>query len=178
MANTFFISDHHFGHKNILTFTNPDGSLLRSFSSIEEMNEHMIDAWNSVVKPTDNVYHLGDVSMSHTQLHYIRRCNGVKTLIKGNHDTAKLSEYMLYFKDVRGSHQFDGNLLTHIPVHVSAMHRWKCNFHGHLHNNVIKYEVCIDDEVELVPDIRYFNVSVERLNYIPISYDEIKKALT
>jgi len=168
--NTFFISDHHFGHANVLTFKRSDGSPLRSFSHVDEMNEHMVERWNSVVKSTDKVYHLGDIALNHKYLYFLDRCNGEKVLIKGNHDTGKISQYMPYFKDIRGSHQFDGVLLTHIPVHPASLARWGLNIHGHLHSNVVTQEPW--DK----PDPRYFNVSVERLNYTPISYDEIKKS--
>lgn len=187
MANTFFISDTHFGHKNILTFTTNEGKRLRDFSSIEEMDEFIVTSWNKVVRPQDKVYHLGDVAMSHKHLPILARLNGEKILIKGNHDTGKIEQYTPYFKDIRGSHQFDGKLLTHIPVHVSALNRWSHNIHGHLHSNVVMKELhsIMDCEAAgliigsvLVPDTRYFNVSVERLSYVPISYDELQKALT
>ena len=183
MANTFFISDTHFQHKNILTFTTNDGKKLRDFPSIEEMDEFIVTNWNKVVRPQDKVYHLGDVAMSHKHLPILARLNGEKILIKGNHDTGKIEQYIPYFKDIRGSHQFDGKLLTHIPVHVSALNRWSHNIHGHLHSNVVMkevYHICADDPpgyTETIPDTRYINVSVELLNYVPISYDELTKAL-
>lgn len=126
----------------------------------------MVKCWNSVVRPNDKVYHLGDVAMHHRYLPILERCNGTKVLIKGNHDTGKLSQYMPYFKDVRGSHQFDGKLLTHIPVHPASLGRWGINIHGHLHSN----RVMLGDVV----DPRYFCASVELINYTPISYEEIK----
>lgn len=49
-----FTSDHHFGHYNIIQYCN------RSFSSVEEMDQKLIELWNDVVKPGDIVYHLGD----------------------------------------------------------------------------------------------------------------------
>ena len=47
MANIFFISDTHFGHAGILSFKREDGSPLRDFLSVEEMDEHMVERWNS-----------------------------------------------------------------------------------------------------------------------------------
>ena len=65
MKDIWLISDTHFGHENILSFRHggPDGPLIRGnlFSSVEEMDECMIDQWNKYVKPGDKVYHLGDV---------------------------------------------------------------------------------------------------------------------
>jgi calcineurin-like phosphoesterase family protein len=81
-VTTFFTADHHFGHARIIELCD------RPFSSIEEMNETLIDKWNAVVKPGDTVWHLGDVAMGPiTQsLSLISRLNGHKYLVPGNHD--------------------------------------------------------------------------------------------
>lgn len=169
---------HIFGHSNILTFTNNDGSLLRpGFADVEEMNEHMVEQWNKVVGVNDKVYHLGDVAMGKRGLEFIRRCNGNKVLIKGNHDKEKLSLYAELFKDVRGSHQMDGILMTHIPVHPNSLVRWPVNVHGHLHSNVVtktEYDLSWSGSKQ-VPDPRYVCVSVEQINYTPISLEELRK---
>ena len=159
---TFLISDTHFGHANILTFKNQDGTNLRPFSSLEEMNETLINNWNSVVSNEDKVYHLGDVLFTKKWLDLILpRLNGTKVLIKGNHDNLKLSQYQQYFKDIRAYHVLDKFLLSHIPVHPESVSRWTANIHGHLHNNVLS-------------DDRYLNVSVERINYIPVNFEYIR----
>lgn len=135
------------------------------------MNEHMVNCHNSVVRPHDKVYFLGDVCMATTieALEILRRMNGEKVLIKGNHDLAKPGRYMEHFKDIRGSHQFDGMILTHIPIHSGSLARWGVNVHGHLHHRV----VCMP--LTQIPDPRYFNVSMERINYTPISLEQVKK---
>ena len=171
MANIFFASDHHFHHQNILTFKNAEGNPLRVFDSAEHMNEHMVTMHNSVVKPQDKVYFLGDVTMARNAkgLEILGRLNGEKVLVKGNHDLATAQQYLKYFKDIRGSHQFDGMILTHIPIHPESLARWGLNVHGHLHSNVVRMQLA------QIPDRRYFNVSVERINYTPISLEQIKK---
>ena len=55
----YLTSDLHFNHMNILKYE-PES---RPFSSIEEMNETIIQNWNEVVKISDTVYVLGDMSM-------------------------------------------------------------------------------------------------------------------
>jgi calcineurin-like phosphoesterase family protein len=170
MPNIFFCSDHHYNQVNILTFKRSDGTPLRQFADIETMNETIIANHNSVVRPCDKVYFLGDVVMGTkaSDLNFLSRMNGTKVLIKGNHDLCKPQAYLEYFKDIRGSHQFDGMILTHIPIHPESLARWGLNVHGHLHANVVVREL------SKIPDPRYFNVSLEQINYTPISLEEIK----
>ena len=52
--NTFFTSDTHFGHKNIIRFCK------RPFETVDIMDPKLVDAWNSVVKKNSVVFHLGD----------------------------------------------------------------------------------------------------------------------
>ena len=162
--NTWLISDTHFYHENILNFKTSAGVALRTFNDIHHMNEMMVLNWNAVVGYEDKVYHLGDVAMaSFTRTKEIfDRLNGRKILIKGNHDNFKLVQYQQIFHDVRAYNILDGILLAHIPIHPDSLGRWKGQVHGHLHSNN-------------VPDKRYFNVSVEQINYTPINFNMVKK---
>lgn len=163
MSNTFLIADTHFCHTNILTFKNKNGEPLRVFSSIQEHDECLIDAWNSVVSKNDKVYHLGDIGFFNaTKMKEIfSRLNGAKVLIKGNHDCLKLSAYSEVFKDVRATHVLDKFILSHIPIHQQSLPRWKANIHGHLHDGVAGEG--------------YECVSVEHLkDYKPVSFDTIR----
>lgn len=171
MPNIFFASDHHFNHANILTFKRSDGTPLRDFATVEDMNEAIIANHNSVVRTGDKVYFLGDVTMDRKgkALEFLDRMNGEKILIKGNHDQCKPEAYLKYFKDIRGSHQFEGLIMTHIPIHPESLARWGLNIHGHLHANVVLREL------SKIPDPRYFNVSMEQINYTPIALEEIRK---
>jgi calcineurin-like phosphoesterase family protein len=82
----YFSSDHHFGHSNIIKYCN------RPYSSVEEMNEKLIENWNATVKPEDTVYYLGDFSLSTKPVKEITpKLNGHKLLIPGNHDFCHLS---------------------------------------------------------------------------------------
>jgi calcineurin-like phosphoesterase family protein len=170
MPNIFIVSDNHFGHSNILKFTKKDGSRLRDFATIEEMDQHIIDCHNSVVKESDTVYFLGDVTCSSKvdPLKNLYALRGRKILIKGNHDWHPLEEYSKFFEDIRACHELSGMVLTHIPLHPASMSRWGANIHGHLHDSVVTLE-------NGQPDSRYFCASMERINYTPISLEEIKK---
>ena len=162
MKNTFFISDTHFGHKNIITFKKSDGSFLRPFDSVEEMDELMVKNWNNIVNPVDTVYHLGDVVINRKAFPILNRLNGRKVLIKGNHDIFKLKDYVKYFDDIRAYKVITkhGIICSHIPIHTDSLSRWKLNLHGHLHSNKLH-------------DDRYKCISVEQINYTPIGLNEI-----
>lgn len=162
MSKTWLVSDTHFGHANICKFTRKDGSWLRPWREIEDHDLALIDNWNSVVKPKDKVYHLGDVGFRNATYtgRVLAALNGTKVLIKGNHDTLKLNTYKEYFKDVRAYHVLNGVLLAHIPVHPSCLGRWKGQVHGHLHANSLN-------------DPLYYNVSMEQINYTPIAWDDV-----
>lgn len=162
MSKVFLISDTHFGHKNLINFKRADGSPLRPFSQVDEMNGTLIKNWNSVVSPEDKVYHLGDVTINVKSLDLLYNLNGTKILIKGNHDIQSLKCYLPHFKDIRGSHELDGLLLTHIPVSETQKYRYRGNIHGHLHEKNLK-------------DPWYYNVSVEQINYTPIPFETIQQ---
>ena len=176
MSNIFLCSDHHFSHKALLTFTTADGSKVRDFDSVEQMDETMVENHNRVVSPKDKVYFLGDVAFSKANLAIVARLNGEKILIKGNHDQEKLTEYQKYFKDVRGSHQFSGLLFTHITVHSDSLGRWDANVHGHLHTNQVMLPgrpASIYSSIRVDP--RYYCVCMEQIDYTPITLEEAKK---
>ena len=64
MNNVWLVSDTHFGHANACVFRNSDGTKMRPWDDVNEMDEVMVDNWNRVVKPGDRVYHLGDVAIN------------------------------------------------------------------------------------------------------------------
>jgi calcineurin-like phosphoesterase family protein len=171
MSNIFLTSDQHYGHANIITFKREDGTSLRPFTSIEEMNETLIDNHNRVVSKNDKIYFLGDMGyVNVTQFDsFMGRLNGTKILIRGNHDDhLKLHQLAKHFKDVRAMHILDKMLLTHIPIHPSSLGRWRVNVHGHLHANIIRHA---DTNEE---DLRYLNVCVEHTNYTPIDFETVR----
>ena len=172
MANVFLISDTHFGHTGVCRFTTNDGSKLRPWDNPEEMDEALVKNWNSVVRPNDKVYHLGDVVIAKKNLQIMHRLNGDKVLIRGNHDIFKLKDYTEHFRDIRGVHVMNGIILSHIPLHDSCMTRFGVNVHGHLHSNRVMKGI-----KNSVIDERYFSVCVEQINYTPISLEDVKRAI-
>jgi hypothetical protein len=166
MGNIFLTSDQHFGHANILNFTDRDGNKIRPhWNNVEDMDNDLVERYNAVVKPGDKVYFLGDIAMKRAYISTVGRLNGDKVLIKGNHDVAELREYTKYFRDIRACHVLNNMIMTHIPIHLDGKVRYIVNIHGHLHNNVMK-----EDGRQW-----YINVSVEQTNFTPIAFDDIEQ---
>lgn len=176
-VNRFVISDTHFSHTNSWQkFKLPCGSPLRPFSSNEEMDEHMVENWNSKVLPSDAVYHLGDVVISRKNLEVVKRLNGRKILIRGNHDIFRDADYYeAGFEQIHGVRVFvDKFIFSHIPLHPDCVtNRFKVNVHGHLHSNEVLWSREDASPLDKIPDPRYLCVSVEHTNYSPLHFDEV-----
>lgn len=170
----WFISDTHFHHYNIIKYAN------RPFQSVSEMNEFMVEQWNIYVKPSDHIYHLGDVTMLRDNqgrgLEILKRCNGHKRLIMGNHDHYHIKHYVNHFEKVMAMNVIDRYRFTHIPVHPDSFGNVAANIHGHIHEKPDYQPVChIDKETQRLIVKPYINISVERTNYHPISLEQIKE---
>ena len=180
----FFTSDTHFGHQRIIELCN------RPFSSVEEMNEVMIERWNTVVKPDDVVIHLGDVALGKIAetLPLIGRLNGYKVLVPGNHDRVFSGEkprirerftpeYLKVFQKIQKETVWVSKddkpyaLASHFPysgdstgIDRHADKRPLDNglplIHGHVHDS-------------WKHNGRMFNVGVDVNNFFPVSEDEI-----
>ena len=178
MPRVFLVSDTHFGHAGVCKFTRDDGSKLRPWTDPAEMDEAMIERWNQRVKPTDKVYHLGDVVINRKSLKTLSRLNGDKVLIRGNHDIFRDDEYREYFRELRAYHVMNGMILSHIPVHEASLGRFGTNIHGHLHASRVKRargvdarsgEILYGNEL----DVRYHCVCVEQTDFAPILFEEV-----
>jgi calcineurin-like phosphoesterase family protein len=133
------------------------------------MDEAMVTAWNERVRPNDKVYHLGDVVMSRKSLAIMRRLNGDKVLIRGNHDIFKDTDYREHFRELRAYHVMNGMILSHIPIHEESLGRFGTNIHGHTHaNRVMK---------DGVVDTRYHCVCVEQTDFAPILFEDVIKRI-
>jgi calcineurin-like phosphoesterase family protein len=83
MPKTWFTADTHFGHSNIIRHCT------RPFGTVEEMDASLIATWNAVVRKDDDIWHLGDFAYraAKAPADYLRRLNGRKHFVWGNHDT-------------------------------------------------------------------------------------------
>lgn len=156
MSKVYFISDPHFGHKNL--------GALRG-KSFEETDKLIIDNWNSIITKRDIVNVLGDITMENHAIlsHYLSQLNGEIRIVGGNHDTFQsCKELKRLGITVMGCLNYKGFICTHIPIHPHELHGfYRGNIHGHIH----------DPSVSLGPD--YINVTCEHINYTPITLEEI-----
>lgn len=161
----FVISDTHFSHSNIIKYCN------RPFASTEEMDEILIKNWNETVSNNDIIIHLGDIGLGKKEYieSIIKRLNGKKMLIKGNHDNWSDQfykdagfDYVSKFPIVYGGTPENNGfyILSHAPLILSETTPY-FNFYGHVHNDN-KY---IDTATSKC-------VCVERIGYRPFCFME------
>lgn len=166
----YYTSDLHLGHKNIIKYEN------RPFADVEEMNEKLIENWNSVVKPEDTVYHLGDFAIKGANMNLDRiveiynRLNGDKYMIVGNHDVPYIDKIAdkLQHKPQLLTEIKDGDdyvVLCHYPIED-----WDCKHHGamHVHGHIHGRDI-----ISHIPN--RFNAGVDVNNYKPVTLEELKK---
>jgi calcineurin-like phosphoesterase family protein len=165
MADLFLISDTHFHHAAMLTFRLANGELARpGYEDVIHMNEQLISRWNSRVRPIDHVYHLGDVGFgSSTKVREtVLRLNGIKRLVRGNHDNHTTKQYLaMGFEEIHGLKLCFDLWLTHAPIHPNCMGKALGNVHGHIH-------------ALPSPPGPYLNVCVEHNAGLPVSLEEAR----
>ncbi len=139
MSRIFFTSDTHFGHSGILNYCRDT----RPFENIREHDQALVENWNAVVQPGDVVYHLGDVAWVSDEMNKtLRRLNGYKVLIPGNHDDRALRDksFCRQWDDIIPGpyHEMkvqDAKLvLCHYPIwEWNGMFSGAWHLHGHVH---------------------------------------------
>lgn len=179
MKNTYFISDPHFGHKNIIKYAN------RPFESVDNMNETIIKNWNNLIKPNDEVYILGDVSLTNQEEtnKILNRLNGRLYLIKGNHEKSVMSskenrdrfEWLKDYYELKYEYNGKRNMIVmcHYAMRVwNKSHHGSYHLYGHSHDS-LEYEqwgksmdVGIDSAARILGEYR------------PFTFDEIDGILS
>lgn len=163
MAN-LVISDTHLGHTNILQYCN------RPFKDIDEMDDAIIQNWNSVVTDEDTVYCLGDLAFgkgSKEKLKlYISMLKGRIILFRGNHDRETVTWYKRYgIEDVHNGDYWKYKPYVHLSHRPHILTKPPTiNIHGHTHH--VRY---------MYPKGVFVNVSAEQINYTPVDLDELIK---
>ncbi len=100
LKNELFVSsDHHFGHLNIYEKFEPCRKELAP--TLDGFEKKMVEFWNDGMKKNSTIIHLGDFCINKmnekTTIENIikntQQLNGLKILVKGNHDIIDNSVY-------------------------------------------------------------------------------------
>ena len=174
----FFTSDTHFNHSSILRHAN------RPFRNLDEMNEVLIDNWNSVVGKNDLVFHLGDFVFGNTAAwnQVLDRLNGKIVLIVGNHDIAHLhSELIERFEHVAFEMYVvidnQAVFLNHHPfLCYGDSHGKVWQLHGHIHSRD-GHSCRFEEQLAMLRSTQY-DVGVDNNDYKPISFYQIRDIMS
>ena len=166
---TYFTSDQHFGHFNIIRLCH------RPFASADEMDEVMVAKWNAKVKAADTIYVLGDLFFRSANVEPIlKRLNGRKHLVLGNHDHSWTGRVRLgdYFESVQTMKEIDvcgaPATLCHYPMLSYPQARRGYMIYGHIHNNTG------DDYWPLIMRRpRMLNAGVDVNGFEPVTFEEL-----
>jgi calcineurin-like phosphoesterase family protein len=174
ISKIWFTSDHHFGHKNIIEFSQ------RPFADVDEMNAEMIKRWNEKVGKDDIVYHLGDFALISTSKlkPIIQQLNGRICLITGNHENAALEcadslewvkdYYELVVEDKDAHNDKRLIVLFHYAMRVwNASHHGSWHLYGHSHGS-------LPDDITSLS----FDIGVDCHDFYPLSYSDVKKIMS
>jgi calcineurin-like phosphoesterase family protein len=159
--SVYFTSDHHFGHSGARSLYR------RPFDSVADMDRQMIARWNSVVKPQDEVWHLGDFAVRQARDRVgslLNDLHGRKHLIAGNNDDAAVTD-CAGWKSVQSYAEVTVDetrlVLCHYPFRTwRDMGRGWINLHGHSHGR-------------LKPQPRQFDVGVDVWDFRPVQLLEL-----
>ena len=169
----YVTSDLHFGHNREFIFKP------RGFTSIEEHDAAIIERWNSIVKPEDEVYILGDLMLNNNAhgIECLKQLNGTKSFIRGNHDTDTRID--LYMDEQGANIAFCGDAFTmkykgyhlyfsHYPtltgnLEKESLKQMTVNLYGHTHQKTNFYE-----------DRPYmYHVGVDSHECYPVALDQV-----
>jgi len=161
--NTWFTSDHHFGHTNIIEYAN------RPFDNIDQMDETLIDVWNNVVDSWDTVYHLGDFTLGKKSNKYFYALRGnIKILVNPWHHDRRWI-YNTYPPKVELCQPIvilekpHVTVLCHYPfAEWDRKHYGSWHLHGHSHGNYTGegkiLDVGVDNAYRLFKEFRPFSL--------------------
>ncbi len=165
-------SDTHYGHASVIGYAG------RPFDSVGAMDEALVERWNALVRPKDEVWHLGDFSLGPrgTAGRVFSRLHGRKHLLAGNHDGADVRSCdWLSVSDLR-TRRAEGVLLVlcHYPMlswHGSSWNRERVGSimcHGHVHGTPA--------DAKVPPHPCRADVGVDMRGYAPVPAEAIVEA--
>ncbi len=182
MSRNFYIADMHIAHKNILSYDN------RPFFDTNDMTETMIRNWNDRVAANDNVYILGDMFWKNSgAVDILRKLNGIKYLIKGNHDDIndEMKNAFVWIKDYAEIADNDRHIvLCHYPIPCFRNHYYGWyHLYGHVHSS-FEHNMMEHIKAEMIAlydtPCNMYNVGcmLPYMDYTPRTLDEIIAANT
>ena len=152
------------------------------------MNEMLVANWNSVVKPDDHVYHLGDFCFGNVEKWNWclepGRLNGHIHLILGNHDPERV------FRDGTLIERFDSIdyqkiliiegwtvIMNHFPFlsFSNNLDHKVIQLFGHIHSGPDGIGNVMTGGKEL--QWNQYDVGVDNNNYTPVSWAQIKERM-
>ncbi len=168
-GRVFVTSDTHFGHTKILDYE-PDS---RPFATVEEMNEKIIENWNSVVSDEDTIYILGDMFMGSVDIidEIMPRLRGEKILVRGNHDSnarvAKMEKYCTAVYSIYNLKYRDKFfVMCHCPIREwQHKENGAIHLYGHVHSNGHRHGVLTESNS--------FHVGVDTNQLTPVLLDDV-----
>jgi len=157
---TYYISDTHFFHQNIIKLAS------RPFTSLEQMHEVLINNWNRKVNSGDRVFILGDFSLGNKEqtLSILNKIKGEKLLVKGNHDSVTdYAEVKTKFGFIKDYYCKDEIIMCHYPfLSWRGMHKGYIHLYAHVHKNYPPIQI-----------ENAYNCCVEVNNYEPCTMEEL-----
>ena len=176
--HTFFTSDTHFNHANIIKFCN------RPFKDVEQMNETMIENWNRVIGPNDTVFHLGDFCLAGAAewTKVLDRLNGRIYLIMGNHDLKNLRQgFIGSFEHVAMQmHIMVGKqriYLCHYPfLCFEGGYKNVWQLFGHVHSRKSNTGIDAGRLQHLFPT--QYDVGVDNNDFTPVSFEQVQRIIS
>jgi len=153
----YFTSDHHFGHSGARSLYR------RPFASVPEMDRRMIERWNAVIEPGDEVWHLGDFAVRQPPervASLLSELHGRKHLVMGNNDDAGVTG-CAGWNSVQAYAELTvagmALVLCHYPFRTwRNMAKGAINLHGHSHGR-------------LKPLPRQFDAGVDVWDFRPVA---------
>lgn len=176
--HTFFTSDTHFYHANIIKFCN------RPFKDVEQMNDVMIANWNSVIGKDDTVFHLGDFCLGGAAewTKILDRLNGKIYLIMGNHDLKNIRQgFISRFEHVAMQMRIEIGkkriYLCHYPfLCFEGSYKddvWQ--LFGHVHTRRSNSGIDAGRLQYLYPT--QYDVGVDNNNFTPVLFGQVKRII-
>lgn len=171
-SDLFFTADTHFFHNNIIQYCN------RPFENVWDMNERLIQRWNSVVSKNDIIIHCGDFIFGGKREweNILSRLNGKIVLCPGDYDelssipvdkfllVSDIVELTIEDKEIVDNQQ--SIVCCHYPMSIwNGKNKGFWHVRGHMHGTIRS-------------QFNQYDVGVDCNNYTPIDYNTLKTIMT